>query len=138
MLGEKPLVLDGEFSYEGLFQAAEKEGVKYVVRLNLGTRPTLTDAEGNQLALTLKRGKWVLYRGVYYKGKVKGNGAGEWREGFQGPLWVFSTLEPEQALERMLALMLLAYGIGLLVGEALRRVLYREKSTSCTQDCSSC
>jgi len=66
-------VLDREFSDAGLLQAAEKEGVKDVVRLNLGTRPTLTDAEGNQLALPLKRGKRVVYRGGSYTGKVQGN-----------------------------------------------------------------
>lgn len=160
LLGKKPLVLDREFSYEGLFQAAEEEGVQYVGRLNLGSRPTLTDAAGNKLTLSLKPGERMVYRGVFYKGKVKGNGAGEGRKGLKEPLGVFTTLEPEQALaiyqarmkldqsfrdlktllglekimnkkreplEKMLALVLLAYGIGLLVGEALRKGLYRGK-----------
>lgn len=160
LLGEKPLVLDREFSYEGMFRAAEEEGIKYVVRLNLGSRPTLTDAEGHKLVLLLKPGERVCYWGVHYKGKVPGNVAGEWRQGLKEPLWVFTNLEPEQALaiyqarmkldqsfrdlksllglekimnkkreylEKMIALVLLAYGVGLLVGEAVRAALYRGK-----------
>lgn len=157
LLGELPLVLDREFSYDEMYEAAGDEEVKYVIRLNTGNRPTITDEEGNKLSLSLLPGERVFLRGVLYKGKVKGNLAGEWRKGFKEPLWVFSNLEPKEALEiyrarmkidqafkdlksllglekvmnkkqenleKMIALLLLAYGIGLLVGEALREEIY--------------
>ena len=40
LLGDKPLVLDREFSYLGLFEALEASGVKYVIRLNVARRLT--------------------------------------------------------------------------------------------------
>ncbi len=40
-------------------------------------------------------------------------------------------------LEKRIGLMLLAYAVGLRVGEAIRDKLYREKSTRSTRDCSS-
>lgn len=161
LLADKPLVLDREFSYEGLFQALEEEGLSYVVRLNLGSRPTITDGEGNRLTPSLRPGGKAFYRGVLYRGRVRGNLAGEWRGGLREPLWLFTNLEPELALEvcrermkieesfrnlkgllglgrvmnkkrehmeeKMVALLLLAYSAGLLVGERLREELYRGK-----------
>ena len=152
LIGEKPLVLDREFSSAWLFQAMVAEGVTFVVRLNPGNRPTITDAEGKGLPLFLRPGERVCKRGVSYKGRVRGNLAGEWREGVAEPLWVLSSLAPEEALgiyrgrmkidegfrdvksllglekimnkkrehmEKLIALVLLAYAIGLLVGEVL-------------------
>lgn len=91
---------------------------------------------------------------------MRGNLAGEWRGGLREPLWLFTNLEPELALEvyrqrmkveesfrdlkgllglgrlmnkkreqmeKMVALLLLAYSAGLLVGEKLREELYRGK-----------
>lgn len=162
LLGERPLVLDREFSYERHFADAAAEGVNYVVRLNQGNRPTLTDVAGNKLMLSIQPGEQVFYREVLYKGKVKGNLAGQWRQGFKQPLWVFSSLAPEVALEiyqarmkmeesfkdlksllglgkimnkkreyleKVIALVLLAYGLGLLVGEGLREELYSGEKT---------
>jgi hypothetical protein len=160
LLGDLPLVLDREFSYEGMYREADEEGVRYVIRLNTGNRATITDGEGNRILLSLSPGEKVFYKGVFYKGKVRGNLAGEWREGFKEPLWVFSNIDPEEALEiyrarmkideafrdlksllglekimnkkqenleKMIALLLLAYGIGLLVGEGIREEVYRGK-----------
>ena len=112
MIGDKPLVMDREFSYEGLFE--------YL--------------------------------------------AGEWGKGFREPLWIISTIEPEEALEiykarmkieqsfkdlkillhldkimnknretmeKMVAMMLIAYAIGLLLGESIRQRVYQGKKFNC-------
>jgi transposase len=163
-------VLDREFSYEGLFQAMEEEGVRYVVRLNLGGRPTISDQEGRRLTPSLRPGERRFYRGVLYKGRVRGKLAGEWRGGLREPLWLFTNLEPELALEvyrqrmkveegfrdlkgllglgkvmnkkrenmeKMVALLPLAYSAVLLTGERLREELYRGKREPFTQGSSS-
>jgi len=108
LIEEKPGVLDREFSYEQAFQ-----------------------------------------RGLYCKGEIEVNLAGEWKERFEGPLWVITNLGPAEGLriykarmkidegfndlksllnlervmnkkheqmEKVVALVLLAYAIGLLVG----------------------
>ena len=74
-MGDLPLILDREFSYEGMYEAANDEGVKYIVRLNTGNWPAILDKEGDKLSLYLFPGKRISLRGVLYKGKVKGNGA---------------------------------------------------------------
>jgi transposase len=48
----------------------------------------------------LKPGEKRLYRGVWYKGKIKVNVAGTWHPDFHEPLWVMSVrVEPQQALK---------------------------------------
>lgn len=162
LIEEVPVVLDREFSYEGLFQEFVEEGMKFVIRLNTGNHPTFKDEDGHRVTLLLTPGERVFHRGLYYKGKVKVNVAGEWKEGFKEPLWVITNLEPEEALriykarmkidesfkdlksllslekvmnkgrenmEKVVALVLLAYAIGLLVGEAVRDRMYRGKGS---------
>lgn len=154
------MVLDREFSYEGLLEAFEAEGLKFVIRLNTGTRPPFTDEAGKRLRLSLAPGKRVVRRGLYYNGQVPVNVAREWQKGFKEPLWVITNLEPEEALEiyrarmkidesfkdlknllnlerlmnkkrelmeKMVALVLMAYAIGLLLGEAVRDRMYGAK-----------
>ncbi|MCL0097614.1 transposase [Dehalococcoidia bacterium] len=157
-LAGKPLVLDREFSYEKLFENMVQEGLSFVIRLNTGNRPTITDEEGRKVTLSICPWERIFLRGVYYKGKVKvnprtwpGTGlAGRWDRGLREPLWVISDLEPEEAMaiyqdrmkieqsfrdlksllgldkimnkgrermEKMVAMMLLAYSIALLIGE---------------------
>jgi hypothetical protein len=153
LVGTIPVVLDREFSYEGLMSDFIEEGMNFVIRLNTSKKPTITDEKGNKIELELTVGKKVFLKGVYYKGKVRVNIAGEWRRGFKEPLWVIATIEPEEALkiykarvkieesfkdmkdilgmgkimskkqenmEKMLALLMLAYVIGYLVGEEIR------------------
>jgi hypothetical protein len=153
----QPVVMDREFSYENLFADFEEEEIEFVCRLNTGNHPTFYDEEGNKVILSLKPGERVFRRGLYYKGKIKVNVAGEWEEGFKQPLWIITNLEPEEGLriyrgrmkidesfkdlksllnlekvmnkqreqmEKMVALVLLAYAIGLLVGEAIRDRMY--------------
>lgn len=158
LLGNQPVVLDREFSYESLFADFMAEKINYVIRLNTGNKATITDGEGMKLSLSINPGEKVFLRGVFYKGKVGVNLAGQWKRGFKEPIWVISNLEPEEALtiyrarmkieesfkdlksllnleklmnkgqeklEKMIALVLLAYAIGLLVGEALRDRMYQ-------------
>jgi len=160
LLGEKPLVLDREFSYEGLFEDMAQEGLRFVIRLNTGDRPTILDEEGRKVTYSISPGERVFLRGVYYKGKVKVHLAGQWDRGLGEPLWVISNLEPEEALEiykarmkieesfrdlksllglskimnksrermeKMVAMVLLAYAIAFLIGEEIRDRIYQGK-----------
>ena len=97
-IGERPVVLDREFSYGGLLEELEAEGLKVVIRLNSGRRPRFTDEEGKEVVLSLAKGQRVTRRHLYYRGEIRVTVAGEWTEGFKEPLWVITNLEPEEAL----------------------------------------
>ncbi len=161
LLGERPLVLDREFSYLELLVRLVEERVNFVIRLNLGSHPPkFWDSDGRAVALTIAPGETVIHNQVWYKGQVCVNVIGTWGKGFKDPLWVMTNLEAKQAqqmyfarmkveesfrdlkgllgmtrlmnkqqqnMERMLALLLLVYAIGLLVGEGLRDHLYGER-----------
>ncbi|MEM4203368.1 MAG: hypothetical protein QXS54_04790, partial [Candidatus Methanomethylicaceae archaeon] len=162
LLGERPLVLDREFSYlEGLRYLVEAQvQVHFVIRLNLGSHPPkFWDAEGREVHLEVGQGEGetVIHREVRYKDEVCVNLIGTWTTGCAEPLWVMTDLAPEHGLqvyrartkieegfrdlkgllgmgrvmnkrqdymEKTLALLLLVYAIGLLVGESLRDALY--------------
>ena len=99
LLGERPLVLDREFSYQELLQALVAEKVHFVIRLKVGIPQVgLTDAAGQALQLRIQPGQTMIYRQVRYKGAVPVNLIGFWRTGLQSPLWVMTDLEPESAL----------------------------------------
>jgi hypothetical protein len=99
LLGERPLVLDREFSYLELLQALGLEKIHFVIRLKVGLpQVTLTDHAGKPLKLILQQGQTVVYRQVSYKGQVPVNLIGVWRPGLQNPLWVMTDLEPERGL----------------------------------------
>ena len=158
LLGERPLVLDREFSYEDMLESLVFEELKFVIRLNLGSNPPrLFNEEGRQVGLVLEPGQYKIYRGLYYKGKVRVNIVGKWQKGLKESLWVMIHLEPEEGLtiyqqrmkieqafkdlksllcieklmnkqrvymEKMVAMVLIAYSIGLMVGEKIRDILY--------------
>lgn len=99
LLGERPLVLDREFSYLELLQALVAEKVHFIIRLKVGIpQVTLTDATGQALQLRIQPGQTITYRQIRYKGAVPVNLIGFWRTGLQNPLWVMTDLEPEPAL----------------------------------------
>jgi hypothetical protein len=163
MLGERPLVLDREFSYLELMLNLVEEGLNWVIRLNLRANPPkFWDEDGPPLALTISPGETVLHNRVWYMGKVQVNLIGVWGKGFTEPMWVMTNLEANQGLriyfarmkidetfrdlksllgmtrlmnkqqvymEKMLALLLLTFTIGLLVGEQIRDFLYGEPLT---------
>jgi hypothetical protein len=160
LLGERPLVLDREFSYLELLVNLVEEQVNFVIRLNLGSHaPKFWDGDGREVALTISPGETVIHPQVWYKGKVCVNLIGTWSKGFKDPLWIMTNLEAkagqriyfarmkidesfrdlksllgmtklmnkqQQTMEKMLALLLLVYAIGLLIGEGLRDHLYGE------------
>jgi len=158
LLGERPLVLDREFSYLERLLYLVAARIHFVIRLNLGRHPPkFLDGEGREVVLSVSPGKKALYRRVRYKGEVPVNLIGVWKKGYAEPLWVMSDLEPEKALhiylrrmkieetfrdlksllglerqmnksweymEKMVALLLLVYTVGVLLGENLRDYLY--------------
>ena len=160
LLGDKPLVLDREFSYLELLKNLINEQLKFVIRLNLGSHPVkFCDLKGKDVALTISPGQTVIHPNVFYKGMVYVNLIGRWKEGLSEPLWVITNLKAEEGLriyfgrmkieesfkdlkdllgmtklmnlkqdymEKMIALLLLIFPIGLLLGEGLRDFLYGE------------
>jgi hypothetical protein len=102
LLGERPLVLDREFSYEELIDVLVLEQIQFVIRLNLGDPkrpPRFVDADGASVKLFVRPGETVIHRNIYYRGNVKVNLIGYWRKSLSKPLWVMTTLEPERGLE---------------------------------------
>jgi len=99
LLGDKPLVLDREFSYLELLHYLVQVRVNFVIRLNLGSHPpTFYDATGRKVPLIVGLGEQVTYRQLRYMNQVCVNVIGVWRKGHAQPLWVMSNLAPEQAL----------------------------------------
>lgn len=154
-LGEKPLVLDREFSYGLLLANLVAADIRFVIRLRLGSNPPiLLDAEGRRIELNVvQNGKPVVFRQLRYQGETPVNIIGIWSKGYKQPLWVMTDLTPEQGLaiyqartkieqsfrdlksllhldkimnksqtnmEKMMALMMIVYALGVLVGEAIR------------------
>ena len=157
----RPLVLDREFSYLSLLENFHAEGLPFVIRLNQGANPPKFYRDSHkkeEVIPTLSQGEGIqVYHQLYYKGVVPVNLAGIWQKGFRKPLWVITSLPPEEGLamylqrmkiecsfrdlksllgmdkimnkdrtylEKMLALLLIAYAIAMLIGEAIRDVLY--------------
>jgi hypothetical protein len=102
LLGDRPLVLDREFSYEELMEILYIEHIQFVIRLNLGDQhkqPRLIDADGEPVKLFIRPGETIIRPNVYYLGTVKVNLIGHWRPSLSKPLWIMTTLEPKQGLE---------------------------------------
>jgi len=94
LLGDKPLVLDREFSYLELMENLVFEKLNFVIRLKTG--PKFTDQEGNLVAMSIRKGETRVINKVFYMGKVFVNLVGFWKEGFSKPLWVMTNLDAEQ------------------------------------------
>ena len=157
LLGDKPLVLDREFSYLELMENLVFEKIDFVICLKAG--PKITDQQGNLVAMSVSKGETRVLNKVFYMGKVFVNLIGIWKEGFSKPLWVMTNLDAKQGLaiylqrmkieecfrdmknllgleklmnkrrdhmEKMVALLLIAYAIALWLGEMLRSVLFPE------------
>lgn len=167
LMGEKPLVLDREFSYLELLENLRAEQVHFVIRLNRGSHPPrLTNAQHRSVTLEIASGETEIYRQLYYKDRVLINVIGVWKKGFSEPLWVMTDLKPESGLEiysqrmkidesfrdlknllrvdkvmnkkpeqmeKMIALVMLAYGIGVLAGEGVRDSVFGEPIKSRTK-----
>jgi hypothetical protein len=46
------------------------EGIKFVIRLNVGNNPTIINENGDKISLTINPSDEVNMRGVYYKGSI--------------------------------------------------------------------
>jgi len=102
LLGDRPLVLDREFSYEDLMEILYIENIQFVIRLNLGDQrkqPRLIDADGEPIKLFIRPGETIIRPNVYYLGTVKVNLIGYWHKSLSKPLWVMTSLDPKQGLE---------------------------------------
>jgi hypothetical protein len=99
LLGDRPLVLDREFSYQELMEILTIEHIQFVIRLNVGKGIRIIDDEGRPVKLQITPGETVIRPNVYYLGKVKVNLIGYLQKGLSKPLWVITTLQPEEGLE---------------------------------------
>ena len=102
LLGDRPLVLDREFSYEELMEILYIEHIQFVIRLNLGDQhrqPRLIDADGEPVKLFIKPGETIIRSNIYYLGTVNVNLIGYWRKSLSKPLWIITSLEPKRGLE---------------------------------------
>jgi hypothetical protein len=96
LLGEKPLVLDREFSYLELLENLGAARINFVIRLNLGAHPPeFLDESKRRVTLQIDPGETVVYRNLFYKGKVRVNLIGYWQQGYAEPLWVMTNLSAE-------------------------------------------
>lgn len=162
LVGEKPIVLDREFSYGLLLENLVAANIHFVIRLRMGSKPPhFFNAEGRQIKLKIpQNGKKITYRQLYYQGKVAVNLIGIWDKGYKQALWVMTDLEPEEGLdiyqarskieqsfrdlksllnlhkimnksqtnmEKMVAMLMIAYTVGVLIGEAIRDRIYLEE-----------
>jgi hypothetical protein len=155
LLGNRPLILDREFSYLELLENLNMEGVRFVIRLKTGVK--FCDWAGNPVKLSVPQGKTCLLNRILYKGKVQVNVIGVWKEGCSTPMWIMTNLNAmvglkyyyermkiEEAfrdlkslfnfqklmnkrrslMEKMVALLLIAYTLTLILGETLRSELF--------------
>jgi Transposase DDE domain len=94
LLGERPVVLDREFSYLELLLRLVEEQLNFVIRLNLGRQPPkFNHSDGREVPLMVSRGETVIHNQVWYQGQVRVNLIGVWQKGFSRPLWVMTNLE---------------------------------------------
>jgi hypothetical protein len=159
LIGDKPLVLDREFSYLELLENLVQERIHFVIRLKIG--PKFCDGEGKEVVLSIQKGETRIIPKIFYKGKVYVNVISRWKEGFSEPMWVMTDLKAEDGLEiylqrmkideafrdlksllnfdklmnkcrrwmeKMVALVLLAYTLALFLGEVLRKDKFPDDS----------
>jgi hypothetical protein len=102
LIGDRTLIFDREFSYLGFLLQMDAEQIKYVIRLNQGSKPPKFYYDARQkreLKLRIAPGEDPkIYRQVYYQGTLLVNLIGMWEEGFKNPLWIITNLKPEEGL----------------------------------------
>jgi hypothetical protein len=99
LLGNRPLVLDREFSYGDLMEILTLEHINFVIRLNASTGVRILDACGKLIDLSIQSGQTIIRTNVNYLGKIKVNLIGFMKKGLSKPLWVITTLNPEKGLK---------------------------------------
>ena len=98
LIGDKPMVFDREFSYQGFLESLHAEEINFVIRLRLGPKaPKFFNAEGREVQLLIaQNGKPKTFHQLTYKGEIPVNIFGIWKPGFKKPLWVMTSLSPEE------------------------------------------
>jgi len=100
LVGERPLVLDREFSYLTQLEKLVAEEVNFAIHLNLGSHPSIfTNAEGKRVELMIVPEETAIYPQIHYRGQVLVNVIRTWKKGFGKPPWVMTNLAPEKGLE---------------------------------------
>jgi len=90
LLGERPLVLDREFSYLELLETLVTEKVNFVIRLKVGLN--FCDGEGKVVVLSVKPGETRILNKIFDKGRVFENVIGVWKKGLSEPMWITPAL----------------------------------------------
>ena len=67
-LGDKPLVLDREFSYLELMEALVFDEINFVIRIKEG--PKFTGQQGDLVSMSISKGETRILNKVFYIGKV--------------------------------------------------------------------
>ncbi len=99
LIGNRPIIMDREFSYTTLLRHLKEAGMPFVVRLRMGSqKPVFLDSEGRRVHLVCSPGERVVFRGLWYRGEVEVHVIGVWEKGYGEPLWIMTTLEPEEGL----------------------------------------
>lgn len=96
MIKDKVLIMDREFSYLEFFDYLQENGIRFIIRLNIGVKPTITDKRGNKVNIDVGRGEKKVYKDVYYKGKIRGNIVCIWDKRFAKPLVIFTNIEDRE------------------------------------------
>lgn len=65
LLGDRPLVMDREFSYGGLLEGLQEAGIPFVVRLRAWRQAVFIGEDGKERRLVIGPGERKVYRGLY-------------------------------------------------------------------------
>jgi hypothetical protein len=102
-IGDRPLVLDREFSYQTLFEHFLESQMQFIIRLNQGSKPPKFYYDKHKrrelTLLVAPDSDPKIYRDIYYRGEVLVNVIGVWKKGNCKPLWVITNMPPEIALK---------------------------------------
>jgi hypothetical protein len=103
VIGDRPLVLDREFSYQTLFEHFLESQMQFIIRLNQGSKPPKFYYDKHKrkelTLLVAPDSDPKIYRNIYYKGEVLVKVIGIWKKGNSKPLWVITNMSPETALK---------------------------------------
>jgi hypothetical protein len=139
LLGKRPLILDREFSYLELLENMNMEGVRFVIRLN--TKVKFYDWAGNSVSLSVPQ---VNVIGVWKEGFSTPMWIMTNLNAMVGLAYYYERMKIEEAfrdlksllnfhklmnkrrslMEKIVALLLIAYTLPLILGEAIRAELF--------------
>jgi hypothetical protein len=99
LIGDRPLLLDREFSYAEWLGVLVEAQLRFVIRLKVGNPAVrLLDRWDVPVSLEIAPGERKVHRDVRYRGQVPVHVYGWWERGHPHPIWLVTNLEPEEAL----------------------------------------